>query len=124
MKKLILSALMTASLAILPVAAQEPNPEKAKDHYEKAGDKVGKGAKRSGTAIKHGEVTASGKELGKGVGSGAKHAAKGTAEGARVAADRTEDVAEAGVKATKKAAKKTTRVVKDAFDGKDEKQQK
>ncbi|MDZ4800159.1 MAG: hypothetical protein SGI92_18535 [Bryobacteraceae bacterium] len=144
MKKIILSTLLGMGLFALPMAAQEPSTDKAAGEFDKSGKRIVKGAKKSGTAMKHGEVVASGKEAGKATGTAVKHAAKGTAEGARVVGDKTEDVADKSGRATVKGAKKvgdkaedvwdktsretvkgakkTGRVVKDALDGHDEKQ--
>lgn len=120
MKKLVLSGILGFALVALPLMAQEPSTDKAAAEYDKSGKRMKKGAKEAGTAMKHGEVVASGKEIGKGTGSAVKHAAKGTAEGARVVGDKTEDVAEKGAHETKKGAKKVGRTVKDALDGHDE----
>src|SRR4051812_9822619 len=120
MKKFIVSSILGLSLAALPVLAQQPSTDKAADEYDKSGKKMKKGAKEAGTAMKHGEVVASGKEIGKATGSSAKHAAKGTVEGAKVVGDKTEDVVEKGAHETKKGAKKVGGAVKDSMDGKDE----
>jgi len=100
--------------------AQEPSTDKAAGEYDKSGKRMKQGAKDAGTAMKHGEVTASGKEIGKATGTGVKHAAKGTAEGAKVVGDKTEDVLDKSARETKKGAKKAGHTVKDALDGHDE----